>query len=289
MKPAFEHTPLGPWESFHCEVVRGPNYNATWHFHPEFQLTLVLQSAGYRLVGDNITVLKPGDLVLLGANLPHVWHQEPVQADSQTAVHAIILRFLDTFLGRDFLEVPEARPVRRLLKRARRGLQVVGNTRKVLAGQIQQIAQLKGLHRVAALLSILETLAHSDDVRPVASAGFAPSLTREDQGRVERVIAFIHDHLGEPIDRAAVAAQAHLSVSAFSRFFKLRIGKTLPQYVNELRIGRACGLLADERLKIANVAMDCGFQNLAHFNRCFRESTGLNPRDYRFKLRGSST
>ena len=76
MKPVFEQTPRRQWESFHCEIVRGPGYGATWHFHPEFQITLVLKSTGYRLVGDNITPLAPGDLVLVGANLPHVWQQD---------------------------------------------------------------------------------------------------------------------------------------------------------------------------------------------------------------------
>jgi AraC-like DNA-binding protein len=82
-----------------------------------------------------------------------------------------------------------------------------------------------------------------------------------------------------------VAARANLSVSAFSRFFKLRTGKTLPQYVNELRVGRACRLLADERIKVADLAMQCGFQNLANFNRFFRQITQLTPRQYREQLR----
>ena len=104
IKPAFERTPQRQWESFHCEVVRDSSYKATWHFHPEYQLTLVLKSSGYRLVGDRITPLRPGDLVLVGSNLPHVWHQDESRDHSSSAVHAIVVRFLDTFLGRDFLE-----------------------------------------------------------------------------------------------------------------------------------------------------------------------------------------
>ena len=73
-RPVLENTPQRQWESFHCEVVRGRSYGAQWHFHPEHQLTLVLKSHGHRVVGDNITPLSPGDLVLVGGNVPHVWH-----------------------------------------------------------------------------------------------------------------------------------------------------------------------------------------------------------------------
>lgn len=287
MKPAFERTPRRQWESFHCEVVRGASYNATWHFHPECQLTLVLRSNGYRLVGDRIASLRQGDLVLVGANLPHVWHQT-ASGGPRNSVHAIIVRFLPTFLGRDFLEIPEMAPVQRLLRRARRGLQVTGRTREAVAARMECLPATQGLERVAGLLSILRMLAASRELKPIASPGFMPVLSSDDQGRVERVIAFIHAHLGSRIDRAAVAATAHLSAGAFSRFFKLRLGKTLPQYVNELRVGQACQLLAEERLKVTDIALQCGFWNLANFNRCFHRITHLTPGAYRKQLQQSA-
>ena len=286
MKPVFEQTPRRQWESFHCEIVRGPGYGATWHFHPEFQITLVLKSTGYRLVGDNITPLAPGDLVLVGANLPHVWQQDA--GGGRGAVHAIVVRFLDTSLGRDFLEIPEAAGVKRLLRRAARGLRVTGRTRDAVAERLQRLPAAHGLHRIAELVGILETLAHSSELKPIASAGFLPNFSREDQGRMERVIAHIHAHLTGDVDRAGAARAAHLSAGAFSRFFKLRTGKTLPEYVNELRVGRACRLLADESRKVTDVALDCGFRNLANFNRRFREITKLTPREYRRQFQRSA-
>ncbi len=286
MKPVFEQTPQRQWECFHCEVVRGPGYGATWHFHPEFQITLVLKSSGYRLVGDNITPLGPGDLVLVGSNLPHVWQQDA--GGGRAAVHAVVVRFLDTLLGRDFLEIPEAAAVKRLLRRAARGLRVTGRTRDAAAERLHRLVEAKGLNRIAELLGILETLAQSRELQPIASAGFVPSLSSEDQGRMARVTAHIHTHLTDTIDRATVARAAHLSEGAFSRFFKLRTGKTLPAYVNELRVGRACRLLANEERKVTDIALDCGFRNLANFNRRFREITRLTPRDYRRQLQRSA-
>ena len=90
MKPVFEKVPKRDWESFHCEIVRGRDYGTRWHFHPELQITLAIHSSGHRVVGDNIAPLTDGDIVLLGANLPHVWHQDE---NAGKDVHAIIARF----------------------------------------------------------------------------------------------------------------------------------------------------------------------------------------------------
>ncbi len=284
MKLAFERTPQSLGNSFHCEIVKGSSYNATWHFHPEAQLTLVLKSSGYRLVGDNISPLRPGDLVLVGSGVPHVWHQDEMSDNPQAVVHAIVVRFLETFLGREFLEIPEATAVRNLLKRAKRGLHITGQTRKTVADKLQELPNAKGLERVAKLLAILDILANSHELEPIASPLFQPVLSNDDKNRLGRVMDYIHSNFCGEINRNMVAEVAHLSIGAFSRYFKLRTGKTFPQYVNELRIGRACLLLARENLKVTDIAFESGFDNLANFNRCFRRITKLTPRSYQRRL-----
>lgn len=287
-RPVLENTPQRQWESFHCEVVRGRSYGAQWHFHPEHQLTLVLKSYGHRVVGDNITPLASGDMVLVGGNVPHVWHQDEGEPGAKDGVHAIIIRFRDDFLGHDFLHTPEMEPVRALLKRASRGLQVTSKTRQSVADQMEKLSSTHGLARVIGLLRILDELAQSKDLRPVSSPGFRPELSADDQGRMGRVFEHIHENLTEDISRDSVAARASLSPGAFSRFFKTRTGKTLPQYVNELRVGKACSRLAETDDKVADIALDCGFQNLANFNRQFHRLMDASPREYRQQFRRSA-
>lgn len=280
-QPILETTPQSSRESFHCEVVRGRGYGARWHFHPEVQLTLVLKSAGYRIVGDNISPLVPGDLVLVGASLPHVWHQDESRSGGRDAVHAIVVRFREDFLGSHFLQSPELETVRHLLKRSARGLNVTGTTRDAVATLLRDLSGEQAFGRVLKLLEILGVLAASRHLRPIASANFSPSLRHTDTARMQRVMRFIHDHLDSVIERQAVARCAALSDGAFSRFFKTRTGKTLPQYINELRIGNACTRLRDANAKVADIALACGFENLANFNRQFRAITGISPREYR--------
>jgi AraC-like DNA-binding protein len=280
-QPILETTPQSSRESFHCEVVRGSSYGARWHFHPEVQLTLVLKSSGYRIVGDNISPLLPGDLVLVGASLPHVWHQDEGGRSARNAVHAIVVRFREDFLGRHFLQSPELEAVRGLLRRSSRGLRVIGSTREATAQRMEELAGLHGLGRLLKLLEIVHLLAVSKHLRPIASANFAPALRDSDTPRMQRVMRFIHEHLDGVIERDDVARCAALSAGAFSRFFKTRTGKTLPQYVNELRVGNACTRLRDASAKVADIALECGFENLANFNRQFRTITGMSPREYR--------
>lgn len=288
MKPVFEKVPQRQWESFHCEVIRGPDYGTRWHFHPEFQITLALKSEGHRIIGDNIAPLRDGDLVLVGSNLPHVWHQDQTRGKDGKAVSAIVIRFLDTFLGAEFLAKPEFDDVRRLLQRSSRGFQITGKTRDVVAEKLQSLVDADGLARVVELLGILDALAKSKDLKPLASASYAPALKHEDQDRMERVCDYIQTNLTEEIERSHLAKIANLSAGAFSRFFGSRMGKTVPEYVNELRIGRACNMLAEDKLNITDIGLDCGFRNLANFNRRFREIVGTTPRDYRRKFAKAS-
>ncbi len=281
MKPVFEKVPRRDWESFHCELIQGSDYGTRWHFHPEFQLTLAVRSSGHRVVGDNIAPLTDGDMVLLGSNLPHVWHQD----EDKGGVDAIVVRFEENFLGREFLDRPEMEGVRRLLRRAARGLEVRGQTRREVAQRLRHLAGASGLTRVVDLLAILDLLARAKDLRALASAGYEPTLHATDQGRMERVCDFIHEHLTEDIDRAQLAKLAHLSEGAFSRFFRSRTGKTVPEYINEVRIGRACRLIAEDQHNITDIALDCGYRNLANFNRRFREVVGRTPREYRAQMR----
>ena len=138
------------------------------------------------------------------------------------------------------------------------------------------------------LVGILHLLAESQELSPVASPRYTPDLKGSDQTRMQRVLEYIHGNINALIERDEAARKASLSPGAFSRFFKSHTGKTLPQYVNELRIGQACTRLAESDDKVTEVALDSGFTNLANFNRQFQKVTGLAPRAYRARFQESS-
>jgi AraC-like DNA-binding protein len=281
MKPVFEKVPMGLGESLHCEVVKGRDYGTRWHFHPEHQLTLAVRSQGHRLVGDHLGALEDGDVVLVGSNLPHVWHQA---VDAGSEAEAVIVRFDEGFVGKEFMAKAEMEGVRALLRRAARGLVVQGKAREEVARRMLALPEEGRLERVVGLLAILARLASAKagEMKALASASYEPMLLSEDQDRMERVCAYIHQHYTEKVERRELAALAALSEGAFSRFFHSRTGRTVPQYVNELRVGRACRLLLEfPGRTVSDVALDCGFDNLANFNRRFLAARGVAPSVFR--------
>jgi AraC-like DNA-binding protein len=201
---------------------------------------------------------------------------------------AIYAQFLNDFAGEEFLQKPELAAVARLLERAAQGLRFTGKTQQAAARLMPELLAANGLARLLKLLEILDLLAHSKHAVPLSSKTFAPSLKRRDERRIDDVCRFIHDNIAQPIEQPEAARRAHLSVSAFSRFFKKSLGRTFSEYVNELRVGQACRLLIESDKSVAEIAFGSGFENLSNFNRRFRALKGISPRQYRGKYEGRS-
>jgi len=278
MKAKVERVSPGGAASFICRRRTDPRFGFTWHVHPEIELTLIVRSRGRRFVGDSIEPYEEGDLVLLGPNLPHTWDSDPRRKGPHEAVFC---QFSESFLGPDFLRAPEMAAARRLLARSAQGLRFSGRTQKAVARRMDGMERLQGLARLAALLEVLHLLAGSRDVRPLSSREFAPSPRPADADRIDRVCRFLNERCTGRIRLAEAAAAAHLSVPAFSRFFRRRTGRTLVAYLNELRTGLACRELIETDRSISDIAFDSGFNNLSNFNRKFLELKGMNPREFR--------
>ncbi|EDY18610.1 transcriptional regulator, AraC family [Chthoniobacter flavus Ellin428] len=284
MKVTYHQVTQTTQESFRVMELRGPDYKCTWHFHPEYQLGMVVKGSGHRIVGDNIGPLEAGEISLLGPNLPHAWQFEDAPRGQRKELHGIIIYFREDFLGADFFQRPEAERIHRLLKRAAVGLQVRGKTRRTAAALMQALPRRQGFARVLDLLQLLDLLAGSEELVPICSAGFLPQLPDQHGERLRRVCELIQQRIAEPLNRDEIARLAHFSPGAFSRFFKARTGKTFHEFVNELRIGRACRLLAEQELNITEIALGCGFANVASFSRSFRRAKRCNPTQFRRKL-----
>lgn len=283
MRPIFQRLTTGSEEGFAFKAIRAAGFDCPWHAHPEYELILVLQGHGYRIVGDNISRLGSGDLVLVGPGLPHIWQQAPGPI-GRSSVYFLLIQFEDKCLGEDLLRLPAMEPVRRLLHRASRGLHVAGRTHTKVTALMKHMAKVKGMERVVVFFQILVALAGSDDCEPIASPGFAASTSLYDQERMDRVFQFLNAQLDRIVRLSEAAQVVHLSDGAFSRFFRAHTGKTFPQFVNELRIGKACSLLIEDNLNITEVAFRSGFVNLSNFNRQFRRVKGLSPHEFRVQL-----
>jgi AraC-like DNA-binding protein len=278
MKAKVERVSTDGAASFICRRRTDPRFGFYWHVHPEIELTLIVRSRGRRFVGDSIEPYEDGDLVLLGPNLPHTWDSDPRRKGPHDAVFC---QFSESFLGPEFLRAPEMAAARRLLARAAQGLRFAGRTQRAVVRRMDGMERLQGLSRLAALLDVLHLLAASREVRPLSSRKFAPSARQGDVDRIDRVCRFLNERCTGKITLAEAAAEAHLSIPAFSRFFRRRTGRTLVAYLNELRTGLACRELIEGDRSISDIAFDSGFNNLSNFNRKFLELKRMSPREFR--------
>lgn len=280
MKPIYEKLVRVREEGFALKTLRGTSFHCPWHFHSEYELILVLESGGHRIVGDNIAPLQPNDLVLIGPDLPHIYQNDKPFSGRTPLIRGILIQFEDRWLA-SLLDLPALDGVRRLLHRAALGLHVTGRTRDQAAAIMVRMTGLHGLRRITAMLSLLDLLARSRHCRPLSSPTFSVVPNPYDEQRVNLVWQYINEQLDQPIGLPAAAKLVHMSEGAFSRFFRAHLGKTLPSLVNELRIGRACRLLADTEEAVSRIALACGYRNLSNFNRQFARLKKCTPRAYR--------
>lgn len=278
MRASFEHIEVTQDLSWSCYLRREPAFPFTWHYHHEYELTLITAGSGTRFVGDSIEDYHPGDLTLIGPDLPHTY----ASAGGNGRHEAVVIQFRRDFLGGGFFARPEFAAVAALLAGAARGLRVEA------AEPLAELVGLPPAERTLGLLGTLVRLAASAGARPLASPHYRPALNRAAGERVDAVMRLLHERYAEPLTLDEIAAAAHMAPAAVSRFFRRTTGATITGYRNAVRVSAACRLLVDSDRRVADIAAECGYHNLAHFNRRFRALKGVSPREYRARFRDVS-
>jgi AraC-like DNA-binding protein len=282
MKPFLE-PPLSALR--HSSLVvferRESSYAWNWHYHPEIELTYIRKGAGMRLVGDHSEAYGPGDLILLGPNLPHTWFttagSDPVRLDNN---QAIVLQFRSQMFPEAMLALPELAAIRQLLERASRGLHFHVQVGRKIGAQMKSLIRQKSFRRWLTVASVLSELA-SRPARVLASAGYQHKRSYQLSSRIERITAYMERRCGEDIPLAKMATLSGLSPTAFSRFFRKMTNQTFVDYRNSCRIRQVCRLLSETDLSITEIAYKCGYGNMANFNRRFLREKQMAPRDFR--------
>lgn len=269
-----------------CYVLRGRTFGEVWHYHPVFfELTLVRRGGTERWVGDKLDPLAPGDLVLLGPDLPHDYRNEPLGQRRPQAVEAVVAHFAPNLFGEKWHTLATLAPMRRLFERARRGLHVTGRTRDEAEALFLNMVPARGVRRLILLLELLELLSKSKQLREISSEGFSLEPKAHASDRIGTACAHIEQNLTSPVRVPELARLLGLSEGSFSRLFKLHTNSTVPEYVNRLRIAHACRLLAETDKTIAEIVQLCGYLSPAHFQRQFQKIHKVSPKVYRQSVR----
>lgn len=284
MKPSYEKIPTQLNTSFHIHRAVNKYSNIPWHFHPEMELTYIHKGKGTKYIGNSISHFQPGEIVLLGPNIPHLWKNDSdFYHDKSHLTHEDwVIQFDKSFWGETFLHLPEMNKIKGLLDNATRGIvirfdQAKSENFKTLFDRIFFAESFVKLQLFIEMLGLIAYYGQNSYLNTEVLNEANP----RDSERMKRVYTFITNNYLKEIKLKDAASLIGLSVTGFCRYFKKLNNKSFIEYVNEVRIGHACKKLQEKEVSITEVCYDSGFNNFSNFSRQFKKITGMNPNQYR--------
>ncbi|MFL9897303.1 AraC family transcriptional regulator [Paraburkholderia fungorum] len=280
MQPDLELVAVRRDESFKVWSHGYPYRTVRWHFHPEYEIHLIVATTGKMFVGDHISSFVPGNLVLLGPNLPHNWVSDVPEGET-IAQRNLVLQFGQEFVASCIGSFPEWRQVEALLADSRRGVLFGAETSAVIQPLFLELLGARGLRRLVLFMAMIESLMNAEDRETLASPAYQVDPGGFASSRINHALSYIGKNLSNDLRESDLAQLAGQSVSAFSRYFRRHTGLPFVQYVNRMRINLACQLLADDELSVTDICFKAGFNNLSNFNRQFLAVKGMAPSKFR--------
>lgn len=261
------------------------SFTYPWHFHSEYEILYVEKGFGQCIIGDNIIDYADDTLLLFGSTLPHCMQNPPeYEHDEKLRVNGTIIQFEKDFMQYSFTHYVQFININNLLNESNRGVKISVRNRHEIASLLKRIPETEGMEQIILFLQLLQSLSMIKKREFAASPNYNPVPAGVKNKKIEKVVAFINKKYTDNITLDEIASYAAMNPSAFCRYFKDNTGKTLKQYITDMRIGYACKLLADDRFNISEISIECGFESAVHFNRCFKGVTGVTPTEYRRKI-----
>lgn len=287
MSAQFEQIILNEDESFFIGIFQDNLEKSTWHYHNNYEISFITEGSGKRIVADSIEGFHPGDLVFLGRNLPHVWIADKGQGIwSNRTLEMVFLQFTDKVLCSQLLALPEFSHVAKALSLSEQGIQIVGQTLNEVSELMLQMPYLKGFDRMLHFFKMMDIIGKSESHIYLASKEYLKTKFTPGNKRISTIHEYLMNNYREEIDLERLAGMVNMAEGSLCRFFKQNMGLTIFEYLNKIKVEFACKLLMDLSLSILEVCLDSGFNNLSHFNKQFKKTTGMAPKEYRKRFKG---
>ena len=279
-----EITPLGEHDFMYVADRHKKEFDYPIHCHDIMELNFVENAAGARrVVGDSSEVIGDCDLVLItSSDLEHVWEQHECKSDD---IHEVTVQFYIHFEDEHTpFRTNPYKSIYQMMMRAKRGLAFRMSAIMTIYPRLVKLATIDDKFLMAhELIYILHELSKFDDAYELSSSTFAKVDVSSESRRVLKVKDFINTHINDELRLEQLANLVSMTPTAFSRFFRLRTGKTLSEYIVDIRLGHAARLLLDTSDSVSEICWDCGFNTLSNFNRLFRKRKGCSPTEFREK------
>jgi AraC-like DNA-binding protein len=263
---------------FRASFVSDPG--GYWHFHPEYELVLNTKGNGTRIIGDSVELFDIYDMVFVAGNIPHCWNYYQSN-NSLPEKHGMLVQFKLESLGDALLSQHELRDLKELLNQAERGIVFSIDDAKKAEKHIIQMINSRGIEKMIEFFNLCKVLINSEKKGYLCSENYKLDFDERGNKRMSDVYTYIRENYFRSISLEKVAKIAKMSPFAFSRYFKKNCGAGFVEYLNRVRTNKACYLLRETEYQVQDIANECGFASISNFNKQFRKTEGISPRDYR--------
>ena len=256
------------------------NFDFPLHYHYELELNMIVNAKGaQRVIGDHISEIDEIELVLVGSNLQHAWFGHKCKSKE---IREVTIQFHKDLLDERILKRNQLSFIRRMFEQSARGISFSRETASALIDRIVTLNQKHGFDGVLELLSILHDLSVSRNMQLLSDASFNNIKNFSyNSRRVEKTMVYLNANFDKPITLSDVAKVANMTQTAFSRFFKTRTGTNFIDSLNDIRLGHASRMLIETTETVSEIAYNCGYNNIANFNRLFKKKKNCTPKEFR--------
>lgn len=239
------------------------------HLHTDIELLYILEGTLKIQIDDREYTGEPGDLFLINSKTEHSF-----SGTDNTLISSL---YLDYYELRQLLDRSDisfscnsvAEPDKNYSRH-----RFILDTMLEKYTDKSEILNFNSLYY--SLLQLLKTENMTDHTGTVETKDFQ---------KLKQTLNFIETHYMDAVSLTELAQKEYLSVSAFSRLFKKVTGNSFTDYIKNVRLSHAEGELLNTNKTITDIAADCGFSNLSAFNKVFRQSFHISPKEYRKKMR----
>lgn len=258
-------------------------FQSPFHSHPELELVYVKESFGKRIIGNSVMPFEPGDMVFLGSDLPHVWLNDEMyyQGISTLKANAIVVYFSKDIFGPAFYELKETQKINELFFQAGKGISIIGKTNKQIAKKLEKLLLKKDFEVIIGLFEILSMLSESQDRVYINNEAYSTAHKDSKKDRLSEVFQYVNENYKKDIVLIEIAAIANMTPTSFCRMFKLKTKKSFVEYLNEIRVSKACKFLLETDLSMSEIAYECGYKTASNFNKLFKKFMGMTPSEFK--------
>ncbi|MFY9740922.1 MAG: AraC family transcriptional regulator [Candidatus Sulfotelmatobacter sp.] len=244
-----------------------------------YELTLTLNSRGWRFIADHIAHYDAHDLVLVPSDMPHTW-ASTAAIDKSRPHTALVVWFTREWALKAADSCREIAPLRKLINRSGAGLSFPVEAAARMESRLPELLSESPLKRLHAAQELLCELADTEAMPLATQTATRPESSSESR-QLACVLERLHQNFDDRIRIEELCKLANLSARSLHRLFLRHIGENFRDYLGRLRIGRACMLLVETERPISVIASEAGFSNLSNFNRRFREVRHMTPKEFR--------